>query len=61
MLQLERNPQSRKRVEAQMEAGGGAVVEIPGETDWREAAERARGAVQVDIRFTSFNKPSVHR
>lgn len=54
MLQLERNPQSRKRVEAQMEAGGGAVVEIPGETDWREAAEQARGAVQVDIRFASF-------
>lgn len=59
MLQLERNavksaPLTRRLADARIEAGGGNTVEIPGETDWREAAELARDAVQVDIRFTSF-------
>ena len=54
MLQLERNLKARPLVDAQIEAGGGHIVEIPGEADWREAAEEIRGAVQVDIRFASF-------
>lgn len=59
MLQLERKPANtapltRKLSDARLEAGGGSVVEIPGETEWSEAAELARGAVQVDIRFASF-------
>lgn len=54
MLQLERNPKARKLVDAQVEAGGGRIVEIPGEADWREAADAIRDAVQVDIRFASF-------
>ncbi len=39
---------------AQLASGGGRIVELPGGTDWRTAAEDIRGAVQVDIRFASF-------
>ncbi|WP_300545064.1 phosphoadenylyl-sulfate reductase [Maricaulis sp.] len=54
MLQLERKPLARETAQNQIEAGGGHVVEIPGESDWRDAAEQVRDAVQVDIRFSSF-------
>jgi phosphoadenosine phosphosulfate reductase len=54
MLQLDRKPLTRDVADAQLEAGGGQIVEIAGDTLWREAAEQARGAVQVDIRFASF-------
>jgi len=54
MLQLERETLTRRLTDARLEAGGGTVVEIPGETDWREAAGQVSGAVQVDIRFASF-------
>ena len=54
MLQLDRKTVTRDVTHAQLEAGGGTIVEIAGDTPWQEAATQISGAVQVDIRFPSF-------
>lgn len=54
MLQLDRKTVTREVSNAQLEAGGGTIVEIDGDTPWQEAATQISGAVQVDIRFPSF-------
>ncbi len=43
-----------RSAQAQLASGGGVIVELPGDADWRTAGAEIRGAVQVDIRFASF-------
>ena len=55
MLNSQLDHATRTETDAQLESGGGNTVELPGESDWREAREAIAGAVQVDIRFGKFN------
>jgi phosphoadenylyl-sulfate reductase (thioredoxin) len=55
MLTSQLDHATRSDTDAQLESGGGHVVELPGESDWREARDAIAGAVQVDIRFPKFN------
>ena len=45
MLQLDRKTVTREVSNAQLEAGGGTIVEIDGDTPWQEAATQISGAV----------------
>ena len=51
MLTLETRANAR---DSQADAGHHAIIELPGETDWREARDAIGGAERVDIRFASF-------
>ncbi|BDW98582.1 phosphoadenylyl-sulfate reductase [Maricaulis maris] len=55
MLTLDRTADTNPITEAQLAAGGGHVVELPGDADWREVGEQIAGAIRVDIRFAKFN------
>tara|TARA_R110002094_G_scaffold4247_1_gene12772 strand:+ start:74 stop:1195 length:1122 start_codon:yes stop_codon:yes gene_type:complete len=54
MLRSDFAPEADRNATAQLASGGGAVVELPGDADWRAVGEQIRSAVQVDIRFASF-------
>ena len=55
MLTLDRTPDTHPVADAQLAAGGGLIIELPGDADWREARAEIAGAVRVDIRFAKFN------
>ncbi len=55
MLTLDRKDDTRPIIDAQLAAGGGRIVELDGDADWREASTEIVGAVRVDIRFPKFN------
>jgi phosphoadenylyl-sulfate reductase (thioredoxin) len=54
MLRNDLTTRSDRTVAAQLAAGGGTIVELAGDADWRSAGNEIGGAVQVDIRFASF-------
>ncbi len=54
MLTSQLDTNARTDVDAQIAAGGGAILEIPGSTDWRDVKDRVATAVQIDIHFESF-------
>tara|TARA_R110002073_G_scaffold119174_2_gene260184 strand:+ start:4003 stop:5124 length:1122 start_codon:yes stop_codon:yes gene_type:complete len=54
MLRNDFAPEADPNALAQLASGGGVIVELPGDADWRAIGEEIRGAVQVDIRFASF-------
>jgi phosphoadenosine phosphosulfate reductase len=40
--------------DAQLTSGGGQIVQLEGDADWREIQDQIRDAVQVDVHFDSF-------
>ena len=40
---------------AQLASGGGHIVELSGDADWRDVANDVRDAIQVDVRFGKFS------
>jgi phosphoadenosine phosphosulfate reductase len=40
--------------DAQLASGGGQIVQLEGDADWREIQDQIRDAVQVDVHFDSF-------
>ncbi|WP_417490629.1 phosphoadenylyl-sulfate reductase [Maricaulis sp.] len=54
MLRSKSDAETGRSIEAQLNSGGGVIVELPGDADWRAVGDTIRGAVQVDIRFPSF-------
>lgn len=54
MLISDRDPSSLAEYETRLASGGGDILEITGDADWRELAEPAKSALQIDIRFDSF-------
>jgi len=55
MLKLDRKDDTHPIADAQLAAGGGRIVELAGDADWRDARAEIAGAVRVDIRFPIFN------
>lgn len=53
---LRNNPDARRDAgqAAMLASGGGVVVELPGDADWRAIGDTIRGAIQIDIRFANF-------
>ena len=41
--------------DAQHLAGGGLILELNGDADWKSIAQDVQSAIQIDIRFAKFN------